>query len=166
MAKDLETLLAKDAIHQVLKDYCRGMDRMDDELSRATWHPGGKAFYEGIFDGTGDEFCTWVIEFHRGLVMTSHEIANCTIQVDGDRAASETYVEVNLLREENGKHVMSTGHGRYLDAWSERNGRWAIDRRHYVNHFSISREVQARIGPAKRNLDDASYGLLKSAARA
>ena len=161
----LETLLAKDAIHQTLKNYCRGMDRIDDALSRATWHPGGRAFYEGIFDGSGDEFCAWVADYHRGLVSTSHEIANCTIVVDGERATSETYVEVNLLREENGKHILTVGHGRYLDAWSKRDGRWAIDRRHFVNGFSYTSAIDPRLGPARRDPGDASYALFDGAAQ-
>jgi len=165
-AKDLETLLAKDAIRQVLVNYCRGMDRMDDALSRATWHPGGRAFYEGIFDGTGDEFCAWVIEFHRGLLSTSHEVSNVNIVIDGDRASSEAYVEVNLLGLENGKHVLRTGHGRYLDSWSKRNGRWAVDHRHYVSDFGYSREVEGRLGPAKRSPEDASYRVLQGLAPA
>ena len=42
------------------------------------------------------------------------------------------------------------------------DGRWAIDRRHYIGHFGITREVQARLGPSKRSRDDASYTIMAS----
>jgi hypothetical protein len=68
---DAAELRAKAAIREVLENYCRSMDRIDVPLSRATWHPGGRAYYENIFDGTGEEFCGWVAGFHRGFLSTS-----------------------------------------------------------------------------------------------
>ena len=84
------------------------------------------------------------------------------IVVKGDRAASETYVEFNFLRAEGQNHILRTGHGRYLDKWSQRDGRWAIDDRHFVISFFYEREVTARLGPARRDESDASYGVLSS----
>jgi hypothetical protein len=84
------------------------------------------------------------------------------IVVKGDRAASETYVEVNLLRAEGERHILRTAHGRYLDKWSQRDGRWAIDDRHFVASFGYEREVTAGLGPARRDESDASYDVLSS----
>lgn len=159
MSDDLAVLIAKDKIRHALAAYCRGMDRIDDDLARSLWHPGGEANYETVFEGTGEEFCEWVAEFHRGMVRTSHEIQNCTIVVDGRTAASETYVEVNLMREEDGRHILTTSHGRYLDQWSERDGRWAVDKRRYVRSFSIHREVEVTIGTSKTDRSDPSYAI-------
>lgn len=157
MTDELATLVAKDKISHVLAAYCRGMDRIDDDLARSLWHPDGEANYEMVFEGTGEQFCDWVADFHRGLVRTSHEILNKTIVVKGDRAASETYVEVNLMREEDGKYFLTTSHGRYLDQWSERNGRWAVDKRRYVRSFSIHRQVEVTVGTSKTDRTDPSY---------
>jgi hypothetical protein len=159
---DVAVLSAKAAIREVLENYCRAMDRIDIPLSRATWHPGGRAYYEGIFDGTCEEFCDFVPGFHRGFLSTSHAIQNCLIVVEGDRAASETYVEYNLLRAKGERHILATGLGRYLDKWSQRDGRWAIDDRHFVISFRYEREVTARLGPARRDNLDPSYSVLSS----
>jgi hypothetical protein len=159
MSDDLAILIAKDRIRHALGNYCRAMDRIDDDLARSLWHPGGEANYEQVFEGTGDEFCDWVAEFHRGLEKTSHEILHSTITVTGSTAASETYVEVNLLRKEGGRHILTTSHGRYLDQWSERDGRWAVDKRRYVRSFSIHREVDATIGTSKADRTDPSYSI-------
>jgi hypothetical protein len=162
---DAAVLSAQAAIREVLLNYCRGMDRIDVPLTRATWHPGGRAYYEGAegaFKGSGEEFCDHAAGYHRGLLSTSHAIQNCLIVVKGDRAASETYVEFNLLRAEGQRHILRTGHGRYLDKWSQRDGRWAVDDRHFVVSFFYEREVTARLGPARRDESDASYGVLSS----
>jgi hypothetical protein len=37
------------------------------------------------------------------------------IVVKGDRAASETYVEFNLLRADGERYILVSGHRRYLD---------------------------------------------------
>jgi hypothetical protein len=141
------------------------MDRIDVPLTKATWHPGGRAYYEGAGgarDCTGEEFCDWAADFHRRHLSTAHAIQNCLIVVNGDRAVSETYVEANLLRAEGQRHMLFTVHGRYLDKWSRRDGRWAIDDRHYVSSFHYEREVTAQLGPARRDESDASYGVLSS----
>jgi hypothetical protein len=162
---DAAVLNAQTAIREVLVNYCRGMDRIDVPLTKATWHPGGRAYYEGAgpaSERTAEEFCDWAAGFHRGFLSTSHEIHNCLIVVKGDRAASETYVEYNLLRAEGQRHILITGHGRYLDKWSQRDGRWAIDDRHFVMSFRYEREVAAQLGPARRDESDPSYGVLSS----
>jgi len=157
---NLETLLAEREIVQVLRRYCRSMDRIDAALGYTVWHEGGLANYGPIFTGTGRGFIDWVCEFHRGLDKHHHQIGNALIDVQGDRAGSETYITVNLLFRKDGKQMLTTGFGRYLDRWSRRNGRWAIDERNYANDFSFTREVEAQIGWSARDLTDPSYAVL------
>jgi hypothetical protein len=158
---DLDALLAKSAIETVLKRYCRSMDRIDAELGYGVWHEGGVADYGPIFQGTGRGFIDWVCDFHRTLDATSHQIANILIDVQGDRATSETYITVSLLGTKDGQRTLTVGRGRYLDEWSRRDGRWAIDRRRYVTDFAISEEgVTAADGWGKRDSGDLSYALL------
>ena len=52
---------------------------------------------------------------------------------------------------------------RYIDTWSKRDGRWAIDRRDCVVDFSAVSEVTA-LGHderSERDGSDPSYGVLK-----
>jgi hypothetical protein len=161
---ELETLLAKDAIHEALVNYCRGMDRIDDPLSRASWHEGGGAFYEGMGDVPGHAFCDSVLDFHPTLAAHTHELSNIAIRVRGDRAVSESYVQVTFLYpEKDGRHVVRTTHGRYLDRWSRRDGRWALDHRRYLLTFYYTHEVQPKVGAfTTRAADDPSYALFAS----
>ncbi len=121
-------LAAKQAITEQLHSYGHGLDRFDRDLADI-WHPGGKADYGDIFQGTGAEFLDWVWEVHKGFRCTSHQMTNILIDVDvpAGRATSETYVTVCL----QGADVDITGRGRYSDVWSFRDGRWAVDARTY-----------------------------------
>ncbi len=156
----IETLLAREAIQAVLHRYCRSMDRIDAELGYTVWHEDGLADYGPLFQGTGRGFIDWVCDYHRSLEAQSHQIANKMIDVEGDRAGSETYVTVALLFRENGRQKLTTGRGRYLDRWSRRNGIWAIDKRHYVHDFAFTQEVEVMMGWGSRDLTDPSYAVL------
>jgi hypothetical protein len=156
----LESLAAQLEINQVLRRYCRSMDRIDAPLGYTVWHEDGIADYGPVFKGTGRGFIDWVCDYHRSLEFTSHQIANALIDVNGTQAVSETYVTVTLLAKENGQGRLTTGRGRYLDKWSLRGGRWAIDIRSFVLDFAFTEDVQAQVGWGTRDSGDPSYQLL------
>ena len=154
---DLE---AKEKIRTVLATYCRALDRMDKELAYGVWHPDGTAHYIGIFNGTGRGFVDWVWPVHEAMVGHSHQIANTLIELDGDRARSETYVTVALWPRDN-EGVEISVRGRYLDSWSFREGRWAIDHRTHVLDLQCVRDISRAPTSAgsARDKSDASYAL-------
>jgi hypothetical protein len=157
---DVEGLAAQLEITQVLQRYCRSMDRIDAELGYAVWHEDGLADYGAIFRGTGRDFVDWVCAFHRTLDAQSHQIGVPLIYVRGEKAISETCVSATLLFRKDGRQQITSGRARYLDLWSRRGGRWAIDRRRSVHDFSVTRDVEAQIGEGTRGLDDPSYAVL------
>jgi hypothetical protein len=124
--------VARRAITDKLHDYCEAMDQIDADLGYEIWHQDGIACYEGIFEGTGREFVDWVLETHRKMVATFHQVTNIDIELDGDRATSSTYAFV-CNRIGSTDYVMR---GRYLDKWSNRNDSWRIDERHFVPAFT------------------------------
>jgi hypothetical protein len=161
------TIEATNAIREVLYRYCRGLDRMDREMARATWHPDGTADYgEPLYVGTGYGFVEWVFPGHAAMAIHSHQITNILIDVDlaGDRAASEAYVMVTLRGHPTGATVAEiVSCGRYVDQWSRRDGVWAIDHRQYLN--DITTVIQLDAGDvatqaptrARRDTTDSSY---------
>ncbi|MET0545193.1 MAG: nuclear transport factor 2 family protein [Caulobacterales bacterium] len=160
----LETLAAEAEINQVLRNYCRSMDRIDCELGHTVWHEDGTADYGPIYSGSGRGFIDMIAGFHRNLASHFHQIGNTTIELRGDRATSETYVTVALLaKPDGGKQTLTTGRGRYLDKWSRRNGRWAIDHRHFVLDFAFNQDVEAQMGSGARDTTDAAYALFGAA---
>ena len=123
----VETLAAEQAITEVLHRYCYAVDRIDADLGAQIWHPQGMAHYEGIFEGTGQDFMQWVLETHRSVDATSHQLTNVLIDVAGERAHSESYVTACIRS--GGTDIVARG--RYQDTWSRRSGEWRIDERRY-----------------------------------
>lgn len=164
---------AKSAITEVLYRYCRSMDRIDAPLGYLTWHDDGTAHYSGLYEGSGHGFIDWVCELHRPMVATSHQVTNILIEVDGDTAASEAYVTVRLRTDNgSGELIDIIGAGRYLDRWSYRDNRWAIDHRQYVSDVSTNLPVPTKdqraalapagsveVLPSRPNSSDLSYAL-------
>ncbi|MBW2268930.1 MAG: nuclear transport factor 2 family protein [Deltaproteobacteria bacterium] len=158
----LDDVIAKSAIRDVLSRYCRGLDRMDKDMAYATWHEDGTAHYIDIFEGTGRGFVDWVWQAHEPMECHSHQITNTLIEVDGERATSESYVTVLLwmYADESGERTEIVGRGRYLDRWSRRNGRWAIDHRTHVSDaqtFSVLGKEQQTPPQGSRDESDPSF---------
>lgn len=156
------------AIADQLASYARAMDRIDRGLGYQVWHPDGTADYGPMFTGTGREFVDWVCETHQRMVAHAHRLSNILVELDGDRAASEAYVHATLRFEEEGALRQGSVFGRYLDRWSRRNGRWAIDHRVYVQDFDDVRDVGRLLvgGWGRRDREDPSYAVLDITNRA
>jgi hypothetical protein len=161
----LSDLEACEAIRRQLHDYCRAMDRRDDALGHRVWHPDGTADYgAGVFQGLGRDFVDQVSQSHLRRTVHAHQISTVGIEVRGDRALSEAYATVRL------RTVTDTGvteelfAGRYLDRWSRRDGRWAIDHRVWVLDFDeVDRPVTTRLPSASaRDRTDPSYAVLRA----
>lgn len=154
----------REAIADQIYRYCRAMDRMDHELGYSIWHDDGLADYGvDVFVGTGRDFVDHVCAQHRHLLHHSHQMSNIIIELDGDRAGSESYVTATLrMRRGEGLMQMMVW-SRYVDRWSKRGGRWALDNRIAVRDFDEMREVKAmhEHDTGKRDRTDPSYAVLK-----
>lgn len=159
----MEQLIAKQEITEVIYSYCRAVDRLDFELASTLWHPDGTTVYEGAYEGTGAEFVAGMKKSHEGRYVThSHQVSNILIELDGDdRATSESYVTATLRTKPEEEHGEFVVRGRYVDTWSRRDGRWAIDHRLFVFDMSEMRTIQPPYQQpsegSRRGLDDASY---------
>lgn len=159
-------LAAKQEITEQLHAYSRGLDRMDRALAERVWHAEGTADYGPGYHGSASGFLDFVWAFHAGYECHSHLVANILIDVDtaAGGAASETYVAVWLRTAPSDGMVTDQLHrGRYVDRWSHRDGRWAIDHRIYVadivhetRHVALPVNEYAAPG-GKRDRKDLSY---------
>lgn len=162
----LEVLTAKQEIRDWLARYCRAMDRMDEALARSVYHVGARFVYEGMFEGTGDEFVDWVWKMHAGMARHSHQINNALIEVGGDRAVSEAYVTAALWTQPDaeGRQSEVVVRGRYLDRWSRQKGGWAIDARTFLADTQSFTPIRTgAVAPSStRDESDPSYALFSS----
>jgi len=166
MSDELERLLAIEAIRRRLHEYCRAMDRRDDDLGRSIWHEDGTADYgDEVFQGLGRDFVEQVSRNHLRRTAHSHQIATAAIEVDDDAARSEAYVTVRLVTATTGGTTEELYVGRYLDRWSRRDGRWAIDHRVWVLDFGEPARPVATplVGSGRRDRGDVSYAVLDAA---
>ncbi len=132
----LGDLAAKQAITEVLHRYCRAMDRMDAELALSCWHPGGTDDHGPLFVGTAAGFVEWLWPVHADMVLTRHVVTNTLIDVEGDRAVSECYVNVTLRIDRGDQVVDLLGGGRYIDRFESVDGVWAMRHRTYVSEWN------------------------------
>jgi hypothetical protein len=124
---------SKLAITEVIYRYCRAVDRMDRQLATTVFHPDATADYGPTFQGTAAALIENLWTNHAALSGHSHHVTNILIDVDGDAAGSESYAIGTLWNiTDDGRPVVLTALGRYLDRWSRRGGVWAIDHRRFV----------------------------------
>jgi SnoaL-like domain len=132
----LRELLDKQAIHEVLMRYCRGIDRCDEELLRTVYHPDATDNH-GLFVGKAADFIPWALAGLKRDESTNHFIANELIEIRGDVAYSESYLlAVHRRKRDDGSLVDLTFAGRYVDRLERREGAWKIADRKVVLDWS------------------------------
>ncbi len=162
-AAALADLVARRDIEAVLTRYCRALDRADLALMETVYWPDGRDIH-GIYSGGAAEFVPFIIrEIRNYFVMGTHCLLNVAIEVDGDRASSESYLYSacrvrremvgDILGERYAKLCaglgLDPGHehfvmaGRYLDKFEKRNGEWRIFQRQVVMDWNDNTPSQA-----------------------
>lgn len=163
---DIITQLAdKQAIKDLIRSYCRAVDRLDIPLGHSIWHEDGTADYgKDYYQGPGKGVIDLICQHHLGLLSHSHQVTNILIDLRGDEAGSESYVYGTMRREHEGKQLQIGVWARYLDHWEKRDGRWGLVKRMVVYDHEEMREA-APMGQeirSTRGADDPSYQFLTS----
>ncbi|MEV5848586.1 nuclear transport factor 2 family protein [Streptomyces sp. NPDC051985] len=162
----LAELLAERDIRNQIHNYARAQDRFDTDLFLSVCHPDCVIDYGGK-GGPDKSSPREAIEIfnngHTRFASHLHFVSNITIKVVGDRAVSETYVHAVLRthEDEDGKSTNLHARGRYLDRWSRRDGRWAMDQRLLVHELTWRDEAvdgrRGGQGGPTRDRDDPVY---------
>ncbi len=153
----------RQAITDKIYRYCRSVDRLDVPCGHAVFHEDSYADFSPTYTGTGRGWIDFICEEHKKFLHHSHQVTNVIIEIDGDRAGSEAYVTAKLQSREDGKLIQRDICARYVDAWSRRDGEWAIDRRDCIVDFDAAFEVSQAGSEtrARRDTSDPSYSVLK-----
>ena len=136
-------LIEKQSITEALYRYCRGIDRMDKDLLRQVFLAGARFQYAPDHLARSlEEMIEWLWGHHLTFHHHSHQVSNILIELDGDAAASESYLHARLMRRKPGDRMeVYTVMGRYLDRWQKRGGNWWIAERRFVTDFFEIRET-------------------------
>jgi hypothetical protein len=155
---EVQRLLDKQAIAEVLYRRARAGDRSDGDLALTCYHPGATERH-GTFDGLAEEFVN-VVSWTRPkpgspIVGMQHVITNILVDFEADDEAFVESYHVAYCQMAGG--IDATIGGRYLDKFARRDGRWAITHRDVI--FDWSRmEPETEKFWAKHPAADFLYG--------
>lgn len=154
----LQRLIDRQEIEDVLKRYCRAIDRLDVDLLRSIYHSDG-IDHHGSFSGNAHEFATFIMDrLQAETTYGFHTVTHSLIDVRDLRASGETYY-VGYHRVRPGFDVISSYFGetyaraavaagtidreheyecggRYIDRFEKRDGQWKISERRITNEWS------------------------------
>lgn len=133
----LDHLLSRAQITEVLLAYARSNDRFDEPLLRSCFWPESTHKHGG-FDGSSNDFIGFALKILTPIKYACHHITNISVMVDGDRAVSECYYHAHHRRDrkDGGGEEDAFFVGRYLDEFERRGGVWKIIRRRGLSDYS------------------------------
>lgn len=147
---------ARTQIHDALMRYCRGIDRLDGDAVASGFHPDATLHDYG---SAGSMPIETFVEHAIGALAsrysaTQHRISNTLIEFDGGDVSSgsalvETYVlatHISPPDEDSGRaEELHTFAGRYIDRFTEVDGKWLIAERTLRNDWSTVETIQHRM---------------------
>ncbi|OHV74320.1 nuclear transport factor 2 family protein [Pseudofrankia sp. BMG5.36] len=161
----IRQLLDKQAIHEAIMRYCRGVDRADPDLISSAYHPDavddhGRQCYTGATVGRG------IVDLARSWKVSAHHVTNQLITLHGDETAGcETYFMASQIIETEGDERLLLALGRYVDRFERREGEWKIAHRLVI--VELTHIVAAGDPPplpsglGSRDRNDPSYAALE-----
>jgi len=161
-----DQLADKMAIRELVYTYCRAVDRLDVPLGHSIWHDDGHADYgKDFYQGPGKAIIDVICESHLAMTSHSHQVTNILIELDGDKAGSESYIFGTMrFPPAEDKPTQIFVWGRYLDRWEKRDGKWGLVHRQFVYDHDEIREVSplGQQSAAARDTSDPSYQVLSA----
>jgi ketosteroid isomerase-like protein len=122
---ELQALLDKQAIAEVLARYGRAVDRADLELLKSCYHDDAIEDHGGVFLGSATDYIASIAPvLPRGMM--THTTANVLIEVDGDAAQSESHILAFARMKKDGEKFDTLTLARVVDRFERRDGVWRI----------------------------------------
>jgi len=175
--KKLQQVWDRQEIEQLMYRHARSLDRMDAELMKSTyWSEGIEEHQDPIYPEHffwNDNAWKFVPEAMKGftnLKITQHRISNILIELDGDKAAAETYVwAYHVHTDENGVDHEGILGGRHHFKLEKRNDEWRIMHRSTIFDWNQNQKATAvwsdkfdeKYRPHRGDMKDDSYNYLK-----
>ena len=143
MDPELQALLDKESIRELVQIYCRAADRQDHDLMRSLYHEDAIDDHGPFFQGPAMEFIDSLPEIQKPMEILHHNVTNHNIELNGDRAEGEVYVlAFHKVATDGGSVDLLTG-GRYLDRYEKRDGVWKYTERAVLADWATVTEPSA-----------------------
>ncbi len=129
MDAQVQALLDKQAITDLVHAYCNASDRHDHDKLRQLYHPDATDDHGAFFKGLAMEFIDQLPAIQEPMEILHHNVTTVNIALDGDYAEGEIYVlAFHKVRTDEGPIDLLIG-GRYLDKYARRDGVWKFAER-------------------------------------
>ena len=139
LEKELQKILDKQAITELIHRYAHAVDRGDAEMLRSILHPDAvcdlgavkftaQEYYEAVKRILVEPQRYWAVQ---------HRVSNILIDLRGDMALSECVAASWHGREENGQRYHDFNSLRYLDRFERRSGEWRFVHRKAIYEWNL-----------------------------
>ncbi|MFN3231166.1 MAG: nuclear transport factor 2 family protein [Alphaproteobacteria bacterium] len=132
----LQDIVDRADIAKTIQAHSRGIDRGDGALINSVYKPGAEVAY-GFFNGPATGLANILAARDIDAPVSLHRPSNVWIEVDGNRAKSESYIWAYTPTPTDNGHKHSIFGGRYLDRHEKQNGTWCIAHRTYVLDWNV-----------------------------
>ncbi|MFN4020398.1 MAG: nuclear transport factor 2 family protein [Erythrobacter sp.] len=149
MQAQLQELLDRQAIHDLIARYARTLDWLDDAGQAGCYWPDAAIDY-GFFKGTAADFVPVVMAVERSTGRRWHMLAPLTVKLtSATTAEGEAYgVALGFRRESDEEPYRGNMYGgRYLDTYEKREGEWRISSRRYIMDWTCVMPDQPDASP-------------------
>ena len=163
----LQELLDKHAIYELINAYCNAADRKDWDKMRSLYHNDAIDDHGGFFKGLATEFIDKLPEIQAPMEILHHNTTTINLKIKGDYGEGEVYVlAFHKVQTETGPFDLLIG-GRYLDKYEKRDGCWKFSHRavladwatiHNPSQVDLNNPVIEGSLLGKPNASDPSYG--------
>ncbi|GHD08220.1 hypothetical protein GCM10007052_04920 [Halioglobus japonicus] len=132
MDPQLQALLDKQAITELVHAYCNASDRHDHDKLRELYHPDATDDHGAFFKGLAMEFIDQLPQIQAPMEILHHNVTTVNLALEVDYAEGEIYVlAFHKVRTEEGTLDLMIG-GRYFDKYAKRAGQWKFSERAVV----------------------------------
>jgi len=148
---EIDDLIARRDIYDVLTRYSRALDRADVELMKTVYWPDGIDNH-GVFNGNAAEFAEFIVrEIQNWFEVTMHGLMNVHMGIKADVACTETYLfAYHKIRAEGRKHLWFALYAdvRFDQARSNQSPllfRWALSRQARTTRQRVADRAKSSI---------------------
>lgn len=122
---ELQELIDKQAIRDLLAAYFTAADRHDNVKMAALYHDDATDDHGSFFKGLAKDFIATLPKIQEGMAILHHNMTTANIRIEGSYAEGEIYVLAfhQVKKEDGGKLDLLIG-GRYFDKYEKRDGVW------------------------------------------
>lgn len=141
MDPQLQALLDKQAITELIHRYCNAADRHDHDKMRSLYHTDAIDDHGSFFKGPAMDFIDMLPEIQAPMLILHHNVTTVNLALDGDYAEGEVYIIAYHQVATDGEPMDLLIGGRYFDKYQKRDGEWKFSHRAVVADWATVNET-------------------------